>query len=289
MAVKTMVDRRNMLDSREDPSRLIAYTAHDLMTPLVRKAKCCTSIEVISESWLHAIFLTQNNATFSFLSQTGVQLSLSLLAEDEDVTKKLQPHQTELLTTASTCSDLMIRICETAIGSLRQHNRPPQTLEQQQQQQQSKQQQNKTPDVAAARITRVKELVKSLQMIMDPIPKKVPLILSLDPTVPRKIFADDLKLFRSALNLVSNATDRTTHGKVHLRIYARRTNTSTTTNTSSSSTSSNTCSSTVQQHHANQDELVFECEDTGKDIPGERRKKKNVAPAHANAMHCPVF
>jgi CheY-like chemotaxis protein/signal transduction histidine kinase len=201
MAVKVMVDRRNQLESREDPARLIAYTAHDLMTPL-----------------------------------TGVQLSLSLLTEDEEVCQKLNPHQMELLTTASSCSDLMIRICETAIDSLRQHPAANKN--------------NSVDNKNAAtnrdvgiNVTRVVDLVKNLQMIMEPIPKKVPLIITLDPAVPHTIVSDDLKLFRSALNLVSNAAGRTVTGKVHLRIYTK---------------------GDKSNRH-----LVFECEDTGEDIPVE--------------------
>ena len=82
-----MVDRRNQLEHHEDPERLIAYTAHDLMTPL-----------------------------------TGVQLSLSLLKDDRDVKEKLSTQQMELLATAANCSDLMIRICQTAIETLRQQH-----------------------------------------------------------------------------------------------------------------------------------------------------------------------
>ena len=206
MAVKVMVDRRNLLETREDPARLIAYTAHDLITPL-----------------------------------TGVQLSLSLLSEDEDVAQKLNVNQVELLSTASSCSDLMIRICETAIGSLRRHNRPqhPQEILQE--------------DESQDPVTKLADLVRSLQMIMEPIPKKVPLIFSLDPTVPPTILSDDLKLFRSALNLVSSACGRTARGMVHFKIYTRQT--------------------------PKRRELVFECEDTGDDIKVEEYQYLFQQPA----------
>lgn len=84
MVIDVMVTRRQKLNSQENPAQLIAHTSHDLMTPL-----------------------------------TGVQLSLSLLKEDEEVRRRLDDHQVELLTTAATCSDLMIRICETSMASLR--------------------------------------------------------------------------------------------------------------------------------------------------------------------------
>jgi CheY-like chemotaxis protein len=197
MTVKAMVDRRDQMDS-EDPAKLIAYAAHDLMTPL-----------------------------------TGVQLSLSLLAEDEEVQEKLNPHQMELLTSATNCSDLMIRICEAAIESLR-NIRPAVAAG--------------TTDAATTvplatedddNVTDIVDLVKSLKLIMEPIPKLVPLIITLDPAVPHTIRSDDLKLFRSVLNLVSTAIQRTSTGKVHVKIFVR------------------------------DQELVFECEDTAEDIPVE--------------------
>ena len=180
----------------ENPAQLIAYTAHDLMTPL-----------------------------------TGVQLSLSLLKGDEDVRERLGGHHQELLSTAANCSDLMIRICQTAIDTLRDESSS-----------------SAVPDVvtAAAKgstpVTKLAELIKSLMMIMEPIPKTVPLIVSLDSNVPPTVMSDDLKLFRSALNLISNSVERTSLGSVHLRIV-------------------------VQSGERNK--LLFECTDTGPPVPVE--------------------
>ena len=188
MVVKEMVDRRYKMHNQENPAQLIAYTAHDLLTPL-----------------------------------TGVQLSLTLLNEDEDLLNKLSAHQKELLSTASTCSDLMIRICQTAMESLRKEtplvdtpgNRPP--------------------------VTRLSELVSSLNLILEPLPKTVPLVITLDPDVPQSIVSDDLKIFRSALNLMSNAIHRTELGNVHLKIFPVEEGT----------------------------KLMFECQDTAPDIDVE--------------------
>jgi signal transduction histidine kinase len=162
MTMKVMVDRRYQLQTRENPAQLIAYTAHDLMTPL-----------------------------------TGVQLSLSLLKEDEEVQRNLGSHHLELLKTAANCSDLMIRICQTVIDTLRQET--PASL---------------PTDLMGGStgnmpVTKMAELLNSLSTIMEPIPKPVPLIITLDPKVPAMIMSDDLKLFRSALNLLSHALSRT--------------------------------------------------------------------------------
>ena len=194
MAVREMVDRRVKMRDQHNPAQLIAYTAHDLMTPL-----------------------------------TGVQLSLSLLKDDEFVARTLGEHQMELLTTAANCSDLMIRICQTAIDTLREEcttTVAPAT----------------NHETGSVPITRMSELVKSLAMIMEPIPKTVPMIISLDQNVPGVIVSDDLKLFRSALNLLSSAVERTTLGVVWLRIYRKE---------------------GAQQ-------IVFECTDTGPDVPVEQ-------------------
>jgi hypothetical protein len=84
----------------------------------------------------------------------------------------------------------------------------------------------------------MKDLVKRLQMIVNPIPKKAPCIVILDKSVPNVVVADDMKLFRCAVNLITNAIDRTTTGKVNLTIRW----------------DGNTL-------------LFFECEDCGPDIP----------------------
>lgn len=195
MAVREMVDRRVKMRDQQNPAQLIAYTAHDLMTPL-----------------------------------TGVQLSLSLLKDDEFVCRTLGEHQLELLTTAANCSDLMIRICQTAIDTLREECTTAVTPAPSQ-------------EVGSVHITRMSELVKSLAMIMEPIPKTVPMVISCEQDVPGVIVADDLKLFRSTLNLLSHAVERTALGIVWLRIFCKKEG--------------------AQQ-------LVFECTDTGPDVPVEQ-------------------
>ncbi|KAL7579880.1 hypothetical protein ACA910_004890 [Epithemia clementina (nom. ined.)] len=192
MAVKEMVERRANLKRHQSPAQLIAYTAHDLMTPL-----------------------------------TGVQLSLSLLKGDEEVKDRLGGHQHELLSTASNCSDLMIRICQTAIDTLRDESTAavlPETFH---------------TTKTSAPVTKFADLIRNLLMIMEPIPKTVPLIVTLDSDVPPAVVSDDLKIFRSALNLITNGVERTSRGLVHLRIFVKADESS---------------------------KLLFECTDTGREV-----------------------
>ncbi|GKZ00144.1 hypothetical protein MPSEU_000967700 [Mayamaea pseudoterrestris] len=195
LVVDAMTNRRKDLVRNETPAQLIAYTAHDIMTPL-----------------------------------TAIQLSLSLLKDDEEVTNKLNPHHMELLATASTSSELLIRICRTAIDDLRTN--PHDTI-----------MSDEVFDSSNGElpVTKMDELVRSLHMLMEPIPKSVPLVIHLSAEVPPMVLCDDLKLFRSALNLLSSAAGRTKRGGIRLKITPHKGNT----------------------------ELLFECEDTAENIPVE--------------------
>jgi len=213
MTVKVLVDRRYQLEKKQQgqtiapAAQMIANTAHDLMTPL-----------------------------------TGLQLSLSLLKDDEEVRAALGEHQLELLHTAASCSDLMVRICENAVAGLRQ---TPDAEESTSDSNNNSSMLLGDPMLAAgtgfgmATETRVPDLVRSLHMIVEPIATKVPLIVVVDPTTPSVIVADDLKIFRAALNFLTYAVQRTAVGTVRLTIRPV------------------------------EDTLLFECEDTGADIPVE--------------------
>jgi hypothetical protein len=94
-------------------------------------------------------------------------------------------------------------------------------------------------------VTEMDKLVNNLKIIMDPLPKKVPVKITVDPTVPAKIAGDDLTLFRSAMSLLSNAVSRAhaESGEIHLSI----------------------CQS------SGHDELFFECRDSGSEVPPEEQ------------------
>jgi len=199
LAVQSAVQHKNNKTKEiSNPAQMIAYTAHDLLTPL-----------------------------------TGVQLSLSLLAEDENFTAGLTPQQKEMVVTASKCSDMMGRICQTAIRSF-------QTKKDNDNNSSVKRPSGGKSSVAPLSISK---LVKSLYLVMNPLPKKVPLAITVDPQTPDVIFTDELKVFRSAVNFLTNACSETEHGCVRMTI------------------------SPVTED--GDEKLLFECIDTGPGVPVE--------------------
>jgi signal transduction histidine kinase len=92
-------------------------------------------------------------------------------------------------------------------------------------------------------VTDVDTLMNNLKIIMDPLPKKVPILISVDEDVPAKITGDDLTLFRLAMSLLSHAVtrSRSESGKIDLVICPTG------------------------------DELCFECRDSGAEISPEER------------------
>ena len=204
IAVQTMSDRRHLAD-QEDPSRLVACTAHDLLTPL-----------------------------------SGVLLSLVTLKEDKEFDNSLNEHQKECIATATRSSEMMQRICQTTIETLRKAN---QGVVVNSNGSLSKPTSNGQAEAAMRPIIDIREFVKSLHMIIDPLPKRVPLVMSVDASVPMHIISDDLKIFRSSLNLLSNACRNTETGSIRFRMYTK------------------------------DDQLIFECEDSGQDFDIEDRER----------------
>jgi CheY-like chemotaxis protein/GAF domain-containing protein len=204
LAVEAAVDhKQEKAQDFNDPAKLIAYTAHDLLTPL-----------------------------------TGVQLSLYQLSEDADFISKLTQQQKEMISIASNCNAVMGRICQTAISSFRKS----QTKESLKTQEESEP--TGESILKAAVPTYIPDFVKSLYMVLEPYPKSVPLIITVHPSVPEAIVIDDLKVFRSLVNFLTNACANTKKGSVHLSI------------------------TTVTENGGTK--LLFECVDTGPGIPVEK-------------------
>jgi hypothetical protein len=61
--------------------------------------------------------------------------------------------------------------------------------------------------------------VKNLNTIIEPFPKKVPIITTTDPSVPDEFVGDEMKIFRSAANFPTNACAKTESGSIKLRIF----------------------------------------------------------------------
>jgi CheY-like chemotaxis protein/signal transduction histidine kinase len=195
MLVDTMVARRKRMEqeSSTHSAELIACTSHDLLTPL-----------------------------------SGVLLSLSLLKDDDTIHNRLDNQQLDLLATAATCTDFVVRLCESSIDSLRSSSAVGSNKDGSE---------TRSNTGSTAKVTRMIELLKSFRTILEPIPRRVPLVVQLDANTPASFACDDLKLFRCAMNLLSSAIARTSAGSVHLLIGYQK------------------------------EELLFECHDTAPSIP----------------------
>lgn len=165
---------------------------------------------------------------------TAVQLSLSLLKDDASVMNRLSHHEAELLRTAFCCSEIMTRICRhTMKGAGKTNVRSPL---------------QEADGTEEERVLVIHELIRCINTVLDPMPKMVPLFLSVDRDCPPMIVADDLKIFRSCLNLLMNALQRAERGFVAFRI----------------------------RKSPHDRRVIFECEDTG----------PNILPDDANFFHC---
>jgi len=156
----------------------------------------------------------------------------------------MDENQQDLINTAVGCSELMGRICIQAIEAFRDD------VTQADRKRKkglggSEQIIKHEGDGAEAEGTmNIGRLIETLGEVIEPYPKSVPLTMEVDEDVPQIIVADDLKIFRSALNYLTNACRHTVEGYVHLRLYVK--------------------------NFEGFDHVVFECEDTGPGIEVEK-------------------
>lgn len=90
----------------------------------------------------------------------------------------------------------------------------------------------------------VQRMVQNLVSAMEVFPKQVHLSFVVDPAVPKEIQCNDLKVFRSSIALLTSACERTEQGFVRFHIY--------------------------QKADTAPPMLIFECEDTGRDVALEQ-------------------
>jgi len=138
----------------------------------------------------------------------GVLSSLSSISEDQALCDSLSSQQQELIRTAVTCSSVMGRMCMKSIHSF--HLDPV-----------SVGKFGTINEKGDDKLLNIQDLVKHLHTVMEPFPKQVPLVITTAPSVPNVVLADELKIFRSAVNLLTNACATTKTGSVHLKIYLR--------------------------------------------------------------------
>jgi len=140
----------------------------------------------------------------------GIVKGLSSIREDDALLKSLSSQQKEIFNTAFACSSVMNRICQKSLESFYKDRRKRNITEEE----------NKEQD-DDENILVIHDLVKHLHVVMDPFPKQVPLVITTDDAVPPIIVADDLKIFRSVVNYLTNACAKTDTGSVHLTIYVK--------------------------------------------------------------------
>lgn len=141
---------------------------------------------------------------------TGIQLNLGLLMEDMTLRDKLDDDQKELFEASANCSDMIERICMQAIESFRGELR------------RSHGDSNKENPDDEKGVVNVDQLIENIKRVVGTVPKKVPFFIEKDENVPKSIVSDDLKLFRSILNYLTNACKHTKDGCIRLKIYVRK-------------------------------------------------------------------
>jgi CheY-like chemotaxis protein/signal transduction histidine kinase len=139
----------------------------------------------------------------------GVLSGLATLEQDKELQDCLTTQEKDLISTAYTCSSVMSRMCRKSIQSFQRESADVSENGR------SNRKDNKES------VLKVQELVRHLHTVMEPFPKQVPLVITTAPSVPDEVVADDLKVFRSAINYLTNACAKTQIGSVHLKIYLR--------------------------------------------------------------------
>lgn len=139
---------------------------------------------------------------------TGIQLNLGLLMEDETLTDKLDAHQRELMDQSVKCSEIIEQICFQAIEHFRGD-----LVVRGGQSEGSKE---------GERPVNMDQLVENVKKVVSTFPNKVPLYIEKEDNVPSTILSDELKLFRSIMNYLTNALKHTNSGSIRLHIYVRK-------------------------------------------------------------------
>jgi CheY-like chemotaxis protein/signal transduction histidine kinase len=171
LAVEVLVTRRKKRERESNHNaQLIACTAHDLLTPL-----------------------------------SGVELSLSLLREDDEFQRKLKDGHKKGLAKASTCSDVLQEICKNVKSTFSDAKSAFEIASIQ----------------AELECFMVDNLMDRLYTVMESFPKKTPLRIEVDDNVPAEIVADAAKIFRCAMNFLTVACSRTKEGSVALKFFIR--------------------------------------------------------------------
>jgi len=131
---------------------------------------------------------------------SGIELSLHLLKEDEDFQAKMAKKHNGKMTKVETCSDIIQEICDSVRTT---YAETKSSFEQ---------------SLMTAKLKRVNmdELVEKLYTAIEPVKSDVPVVITMDPNVPKEIISDPSKLFRGAMNYLVIACKRTKKGRISL-------------------------------------------------------------------------
>ena len=109
------------------------------------------------------------------------------------------------------------------------------------------------------------QFTSSIERVIGTYPKKVPFFVEKSENVPPAILCDDLKLFRSVLNYLTNACKHTRVGMIRMRIYVRKSTARATPEHGGESAPK------TAQIAPERDVLIVEVHDTGPGIDAKKR------------------
>lgn len=241
MVIDALVSRRSEQEKMmRDRGRIIASTAHDLLTPL-----------------------------------TCMQLNLNLLSEDDSL--NLDKHQRDSLSTAIQCTEWMTKICGDSIDKFRGTKvkrekaglRPSESnggkTTHPDDDGMNRPTSPPTNDCTRGNIS-VPQLIDSIKTVIEAHPKEVPLTFEVSEDVPSNIISSDISIFRSALNLLTNSCKVTKVGSIRFRVYVKALRDSASNlNKGSTAKKDDKVAPIVTK-----DMLIFECIDTGEGVDIEQ-------------------
>ena len=231
MTVKVMVDRRYQLEKKEEEEEAQRQQQEREEEQRVK-----------SESGQSSLLTAHKMMTLL----SGLQLSLSLLKEDKMVQSVLMEEQLELINAAASTANIAVRMCRDSEVS---NTAPAAAPAAAQASAPAPWNSSLLTDDAELSVdpfstnvkeTRISELVKNVRIISAPVETDAPLLISVDKFVPPVVVMDEVKVFRSVLYLMESAIERTREGMIRLSIRAES------------------------------GRIVFECADTGRDIPKDK-------------------
>lgn len=278
MAVDAMASRRNLLEEdqngRGENSHTIACTAHDLLTPL-------TSIQLS----LGMLLEEHEEQEKTRANGHGAHEAPRPQEQQQDANEGAAAQEPagnpssdgdaptaaaaaaaaqsskDLISTALSCAEVMNRICNQTIDKFRGQvsaDRIRRYKEMGRQRSPSEDGSTSSNDSPSTRSyvsyiedeVHIERLVEHLRAVVGPYPKKVPVTINIAEGVPPIVISDGLKIFRSALNYITNACDKTESGAIDFLIYEEK-------------------GMATDEGSIDAPKLVFECTDTGKGVDVE--------------------